>query len=225
MNARRIILVTAVLIIALFSLTSLLQTVSSAPQATTLLYDSTLGTTPDQQNFSYLAIDPQLPFTVQATQSYSAPVTVLDTSTELGDYAGNTVSQTVMPTLSRAAGFQLTFDLRVISEDHDSDNDRAGFSLILLSEDLYGVEMAFGENEIWVQEGNGANLFTHAEGVLYNTTTALTSYDLTVISNTYLLAANDVPLLSGSLRQYTDWVPPFMILQTLTNSLISYFWG
>ena len=209
MNAKRVFVVTAVLIVALFSLTSLLQTVSSAPQATTLLYDSTLGTTPDQQNFSYLAINPVFP--VQASQSYSVPVTVLDTANQLSDYAGYTVTQTVMPTLSRNDGFQLSFDLRVITESHNN-NDRAGFSLILLSEDLYGVEMAFWENEIWVQEGNGADLFTHAEGVLYNTITALTSYDLTIISNTYLLAANSVPLLSGSLRQYTDWVPPFMIL-------------
>ena len=113
-----------------------------------------------------------------------------------------------MPSLNRADGFQLTFDLRVISENHGSNNDRAGFSLILLSEDLYGLEIAFWENEIWVQEGN-SNLFVHAEGVPYVTTLALTTYDLTFIDDTYLLAANGVPLLSGNLRQYTDWIAPF----------------
>jgi len=169
-----------------------------------LLYDSNLGTLPSQQNFSYQAIG--LP--PQATQTYSAPVTVLNTANQLSDYAGYTVTQAAMPTLNRSAGFQLSLDLRVISENHNGDNDRAGFSLILLSEDLYGLEMAFWENEIWVQESNGAQLFTHAEGVPYDTTAALTTYELTMIGNTYLLAANGAPLLSGNLRQYTDWVSP-----------------
>ncbi len=212
MQTRRIFVITAVFFTTLLSLTSLLQAASSAPQATTLLYDSSLGTTPSQQNFSYQTINPQPPFTVQASQSYNAPVTVLDTASQLSDYAGYIVSQTVMPTLSRAAGFQLTFDLRVITESHGN-NDRAGFSLILLSDDLYGVEMAFWDNEIWVQEGN-SSLFTHAEGVAYDTTAVLTSYELAVISDTYQLTADSVLLLSGNLRQYTDWVPPppFMIL-------------
>jgi hypothetical protein len=212
MQIKRVFVITAVLITTLFSLTSLLrplQTVSSAPQATTLLYNSSLGTLPSEQNFSFLALNPQPPFLVLTSQTYSTPVTVFSSTSQLSEYAGYPVSQTVMPTLDRTAGFQLTFDLRVISENHSS-NDRAGFSLILLSEDLYGVEMAFWQDEIWVQEGNGA-LFTHAEGVSYNTTTALTTYKLTVISDTYQLAANDVPLLNGSLRQYTDWEPPFGI--------------
>ena len=209
MKPKRLFLSTAVFLTTLLGLASLLKIAASAPQATTLLYDSSLGTTPDQQNFSYQAINPQPPFTVQATQSYSAPITVLDTGSQLADYAGYTVSQTVMPTLNREDGFQLSFDLRVISESHSS-NDRAGFSLILLSEDLWGVEMAFWEDEIWVQEGNEGTLFTHAEGKLYNTAATLTNYQLTIISNTYLLAANGTPLLSGNLRQYTDWEPPFM---------------
>jgi len=207
MQPKRVFVVTAVLLAALFSLPNLLhplQTISSAPQATTLLYDSSLGNTLDQQNFSYQAIG----LFPQASQTYSAPVTVLNTANQLSDYAGYTVTQAAMPTLSRTVGFQLSLDLRIISENHNGNNDRAGFSFILLSEDLYGVEIAFWDDEIWVQEGNGAQLFTHAEGVAYDTTTALTNYKLTVISNSYQLTANDVTLLSGSLRQYTDWTPP-----------------
>ena len=215
MQLRRISVITAVLLIALFSLTNLLhplQTATSAPQAAMLLYDSSLGTLPSEQNFSWQAFSLQPHFLTLASQTYSTPVTVFSSTGQLDDYAGYTVSQTVMPTLSRAAGFQLAFDLRVISENHGSNNDRAGFSLILLSEDLYGVEMAFWQDEIWVQEGNGAQLFTHAEGVPYDTTAALTTYKLTVFNNSYLLVANDALLLSGSLRQYTDWTPPFGIL-------------
>lgn len=211
MRIQRIWVVTAVCLATLLSLTSLLQTASATPQATTLLYNSSLSNTLSGQNFSYQALDTSNPFSIQASQTYSAPVTILNSANDQNEYVGYTVNQPAMPTLNRAAGFQLRFDLRIVSENH-ANNDRAGFNVILLSEDLYGVEMAFWEDEIWVQEGNGASLFTQAEGALFNTTNALTSYELTVISNTYLLATNGTPLLSGNLRQYTDWTPPFMIL-------------
>ena len=210
MLLKRILVVTAVFLAATLSLTSLLQTASAWPQTTTVLYDSTVGNALSNQNFDYLAVNltnPN-PFLVQASQSYSTPVTVLNTATQLNDYAGYVIDQATMPTLNRSTGYQLRFNLRVVSENHAGDTHRAGFNVILLSEDLYGIEMAFWEDEIWVQEGNGSDLFTHAEGAFYNTTSALTSYELTVISNTYLLAANGTPLFSGSLRQYTDWVPP-----------------
>ena len=213
MQPKRVLVKTAVLLVTLFSLTSLQQTVSATVQATTLLYDSSLGNTPSAQTFSYLALNPDNPnpFDVQASQSYSTPVTVLNTSNQPNDYAGYTVNQAAMPQLNRTEGYRLRFDLRVVLENH-ANNDRAGFNVILLSEDLYGVEIAFWENEIWVQEGNGSSLFTQAEGTLYDTTATLTTYELTVIGSTYLLAANGTPLLSGNLRQYTDWEPPAMIL-------------
>jgi hypothetical protein len=210
MQPKRFWVITAVLLTVLFGLTSLLQTASATPQAITLLYDSALGSTLSGQNFNYAAVNLNNPnpFNVQASQSYSAPVTVLNTANQLDDYAGYSVDQAAMPALDRSKGYQLRFDLRLISENHTGDNDRAGFSIILLSEDLHGIEIAFWENEIWVQEGNGSDLFTRAEGVLFNNSTALTAYELTVISNTYLLATDNVPMLSGSLRRYTDWVPP-----------------
>ncbi len=214
MQPKRVFVVTAVLLTSLFSLSNLLhplQTAFSAPQATTILYDSSLGTLPSEQNFSWQALSLQPPFLTLASETYSTSVTVFSSTSQLDDYAGYTVSQTVVPTLSRATGFQLTFDLRVISENHDSNNDRAGFSIILLSEDLHGIEMAFWQDEIWVQEGNGTQLFTHAEGVPYDTTAALTIYKLTIFNDSYLLAANDMLLLNGNLRQYTDWTPPFSL--------------
>ena len=204
-------MVTAVLCAALFSLASLLrplQTLYSAPQATTRLYDSSLGNTLGEQNFEYQAIG----FPALASQTYSAPVNILNTDSQLNDYAGNTVTPTAMPTLSRAAGFRLTFDLRVVAEEHNGNDNRAGFNVILLSEDLYGVELAFWEEAVWVQEGNGNQLFTRAEGILHNTTTALTRYELSMHNAVYLLTANGVPLLSGNLRQYTDWEPPTLLL-------------
>lgn len=212
MPMKRILVITAVFLVVTLALNNLLRTASATPLVTTPLYDSSQNNTLSEQNFSYQALNPQAPFTTQATQIYSAPVTVLNTTNQLNDYAGYTVKQAAMPSLSRATGYQLRFNLRVVSENH-TNNDRAGFNVILLSEDLYGIEIAFWADEIWAQEGNnGTPIFTHAEGIFYNTTNALTSYELTVISSTYLLAANGTPLLSGSLRQYTDWVPPSAFL-------------
>ena len=58
---RRILVVTAVFTFTLLGLGRLLQplqaatTTPASPQATTLLYNSNLGSTPDQQSFTYLA--------------------------------------------------------------------------------------------------------------------------------------------------------------------------
>jgi hypothetical protein len=79
-------------------------------------------------------------------------------------------------------GYTLTFAIQVEAEGHGN-NNRAGFSVIVLSDDKKGIEMAFWEDEIWVQEddlNDPGDLFTHAEGVPYSTTTGLTTYNLAI---------------------------------------------
>ena len=58
----------------------LLPTYPIAPQATTVLYDGALNTgTPDTQGFLYLTN----PFSgAQATQTFTSPVTTLDTTSQ-----------------------------------------------------------------------------------------------------------------------------------------------
>ena len=125
---RRILVVTAVFTFTLLGLGRLLQPLQAAtttpdsPQATALLYNSNLGSTPDQQSFTYQALNGDSPLSVQASQSYSTPVTILNTTEHPGDYAGYSVISSAMPTLNRAAGFQLSFNLRLLSETHSSDN-------------------------------------------------------------------------------------------------------
>ncbi|GAB4446986.1 MAG: hypothetical protein Fur0044_43020 [Anaerolineae bacterium] len=181
-------------------------------QATALytLYDGSLGTTPDQQDyFTYQAI------ALFATQTITTGGTILNTLPFTDDYAGY-VKSNQTPILDRTSGYTINFTTQVFSESHSNDtnsdgiDDRAGFSVTVLSSDSEGIELGFWTNQIWAQEDdtNDPNdLLTHAEGVTF-TTTSLTSYSLAILSNTYTLSANGSPILSGSLRNYSAFIPP-----------------
>ena len=174
-------------------------------QATTVLYDGALNTgTPDTQGFLYLTN----PFSgVQATQTFTNPVTILDTTPQRTDYAGYFAKPTLYAPLDRARGYQVRFTAQVVAESHVS-NDRAGFSLLVTSSDKRGIELGFWENEVWAQEGGSSQPFTHAEGAVFTTTTGLIEYRLSVMGNSYTLAANGSTVLSGLLRDYTLAPPP-----------------
>jgi hypothetical protein len=68
---------------------------------------------------------------------------------------------------------------------------------------LQAIELAFWTDEIWAQEGGTDALFTHAEGAAFNTTAALTTYELAVQGDEYALFAGGSQILSGPLRDYT----------------------
>jgi hypothetical protein len=138
----------------------------------------------------------------------------LDTTiVNMGAYAGyfgepNTAPG--IPIMDRTTGFTLTFSTQVEAEAH-ANNDRAGFSVIVLSDDSKGIEMAFWEDEIWVQDDDAedpGDLFTHAEGVVYSTTTALETYKLTILSDTYTLTVGASTILTGRLRDYSNFSGP-----------------
>jgi hypothetical protein len=108
----------------------------------------------------------------------------------------------------------------VIAESHIS-NDRAGFSLLVTSSDKRGIELGFWENEIWAQEGGSSQPFTHAEGAAFTTTTDLVEYRLSVLGNSYTLAANGSTVLAGLLRDYTAAPsPPLPVNPYKTANLI-----
>jgi hypothetical protein len=117
-----------------------------------------------------------------------------------------------MPVLDRLSGYTISFQLQMISEGHntrddngDNKDDRAGFSVIAISQDLLGLELGFFEDRIWAYAaaGEGANsLFTQAEGVAFDTTSALTDFNLAVEGDSYRLFAGGSEILTGSLRDY-----------------------
>ena len=176
-----------------------------APQSTNALYDGSLGTgTPDTQGFFYL---PYPPGSAQATQVFTAPMTRLDTTPQMSDSAGYFAKPTLYPPLDRVGGYQVLFTVQIVTETHIS-QDRAGFSLLVVSSDKRGIELGFWADEIWAQEGGTSRPFTHAESATFTTTTDLINYRLSVLGNRYALAVNEATVLTGPLRDYTLAPPP-----------------
>ena len=123
----------------------------------------------------------------------------LDTSAANSFQAGysRTTSQ-----LNRTNGFTLRFTSRLISETH-ANNNRAGFSVIVLADDKRGLELAFWTNTIFAQADSP--LFTHAEETNVSTTASV-DYTLTFHPTNYVLSANGTNILTGPVRDYTAFV-------------------
>jgi len=173
-------------------------------QKTLILYDAISGAIPDAKVMSFFDFPPG-----DIIQTYENGSTTLDTTTSGNStYAGwisNATNTLGFPSLDRTAGFQLDFSIQVENESH-TNNKRAGFSVIILSEDARGIELAFWQNEIWAQNDDATGgLFTHGESASFSTTTGLINYQLIVTNDTYTLNANGVPTLTGPLRDYSKF--------------------
>ena len=193
--------VAAVCLVSLFCITG--------PAAAGVLYDGSLGTVPGAQGWLYLT-DPL--FGASAIESLDTGVVVLDSTPATSDSAGYFSSlHPGVGVLDRSVGYRVRFDVEIVSESHVSSH-RAGFSVIALSSDKIGIELAFWEDEVWAQSGP---TFTHAEGAPL-TTTAMTDYALAIAGGSYHLSANGAPVLSGPLRDYSSHPHP---TYSLTNFL------
>lgn len=174
------------------------------------LYNETAGTLPASQGWLTYITDS----TTNATQTYIANqgVQLVTTSPARAGYFNKnpifgTPVNPAFPTLNRNTGFAIQFDLLVSSEIH-TNTDRAGFSIIALASDSRGIELGFWNNEVWAQNDDTSSIFTHGEGVGFSTT-ARTSYQLTLLGNQYNLAANGTSILTGNLRNYTTFGIPY----------------
>ena len=151
------------------------------------LYDGSLGL-PAGQGWTY--------FGTGGTQTPTNNGVQLDTSAANSFQAG--YSRTTGP-LNRTNGFTLLFTARMLAEAH-ANNNRAGFSVIVLADDKRGLELAFWTNTIFAQADSP--LFTHAEDTNFSTTAAV-DYALTFHPTNYVLSANGTRILSGAVRDYT----------------------
>jgi hypothetical protein len=186
----------------------------SSQAATTVLFDGSLGTLPASQGKLFYATDPF--FGATTTQVASAGYTTLNSSATIGEQAGYSAYNSAtrpspalpaaLPDLDRTTGFTLRFTVRLLSETH-ANNNRAGFSAILLANDLQGIELGFWPDEIWAQSGAD---FIHAEGISVSTTITRT-YDLTIQNSSYTLASAGSTLLTGALRNYSAEGQPYNI--------------
>lgn len=194
---------------------------ATSAAADVTLYDSSLGTTPGNQG--WIAV------IGGAGESMSGGFLQLDTTANESDQAGyfsespwdGLAEHPLMPMLDLNQGFTIRFDLQILAETHQNrdDNgdgkfDRAGFSLIAISENLDGLELAFFEDRIWAYadatEGTNS-LFTQAEGVAFDTTAAITTYDLVFSSNGYEFFADGNSVLSGDVRNYNPSGVPALL--------------
>lgn len=212
--------------VALFSLNlkqaSAAQTVGGK---TLVLYDAASGTIPAAQTMNFLGFPSDA-----AVPKYENGTTMLDTTTAgTSTYAGwvsSGATTTGFPILNRAEGFQVDFTLQMENESHEN-NDRAGFSIIILSDDAKGIELAFWEDEIWAQhDDTTGELFRHGEGTTFSNTTGQINYRVIILGDGYTLTADGSTILSGPLRDYTRFegfpdpyqTPNFLFLGDDTTS-------
>jgi hypothetical protein len=184
-----------------------LATLALAGQArAATLYNASLGSLPTAQGWTALSIG-AAPF--QAVTVGAPPAYSLVTTGAGVNYFGNALLSGV--TLNTATGFDLAFQLKVVSETHDSPN-RAGYSVVVVGADpTKAVELSFWTGNIWVADYNPADpdRFVHGADAAFNTTGAFNSYVLSVRNQQYTLSANGTPLLSGALRDYTAGGAPY----------------
>lgn len=199
--------------------------IQASGEKTLILYDAKSGITPDIKMMSFFDFPPG-----NAIPTYENGSTTLDT-TKSGNstYAGwtsNATNTLDFPSLDRMAGFQLDFTIQVDNESH-TNNNRAGFNIIILSEDTQGIELAFWENEIWAQNDDATGgLFTRGERTTFPTTTGLINYQVIVFNDIYTLTANGASILTGPLRDYSKFegfpdpyqTPNFLFLGDDTTS-------
>src|SRR5207247_7957895 len=98
-------------------------------------------------------------------------------------------------------------DARILDEVHRV--DRAGFGVIAVTTDLRAVELVLWPDEVWVQADEP--LFTHGEGIAFDTKTAMVTYELRIQGDEYHVSANGAEILSGPLKDYSVFGPPYSI--------------
>lgn len=191
---------------------------------TLVLYDAASRDIPSASVMSFTDFPPGV-----ALPTFSEGATVVDTTISGTDTYAGWVAGEVMtpdfPILDSAAGVRVNFTVQMDSEAH-TNNDRAGFSVIILDKAAKGIELSFWENEIWVKSDDvTGGLFKHGEGITF-ATNALTDYQVTFAGDTYTLTANAQPLLTGPLRDYSAFAgfpdpyetPNFLFLGDNTTS-------
>jgi hypothetical protein len=196
----------------LLALLALLCSPLIATAQSLVIYNETLGNLPTPQGWvGFLNLG-------TATETYVSNIGArVNTTSENNTVAGyinvdpfsGAQINPLFPVLNRQAGVSLRFDLSVTVENHFS-NDRAGFSVLMVTDDLFGIELGFWSNEIWAQNVG----FTHGEGAPRDTTLT-TSYLLNVQGNDYELLANNSTLLSGDLRDYSSFGAPYSYQNTI----------
>jgi Ca2+-binding RTX toxin-like protein len=171
------------------------------------LYDASLLSLPDAQG--WLAFGSG----ISGSQNLSANGTLLTSNAVIQDatgysnfnpYSGNLINS-AFPSLDRSVGFSLDVQLRLVNESHASSN-RSGFSMTLLDQGStpQGIEIGFWSNSIFSQAGGTTPFQSSAQVVNGVDTSQTRNYSLQIFDQGYTLLANNRPLLSGPLQDYSQ---------------------
>lgn len=193
-----------------------------ASAATQVLYDiNQTGNLPTQAGW----LAGNFLFSAQTLTPQGAQVApVLAENSTLGGYANHTsvislfpelqvsngpLANALFPALDRNAGFTLSLGFRIIEESHSGNPNRAGFSVILVGQDLKGVEIGFQNDRIFAQN-DGVALFTAGENtvdplLVGRAFAAHNRWDLSVQGTGYALVQGGTTILSGALRDYSSY--------------------
>jgi hypothetical protein len=174
-----------------------------------VLFDGRLGADPVAQQWWFLADPPGGRAHSQAEPAAIRLNTLGQPNDKAGYFTHDPVSSDLLrhpglPVLSRRAGFSLFFDAQLEQESHSRD-DRAGFSVIVITDDQKGLELGFWMNQVWAQSDAGPPLFqdSRAESAAWTAPAQPIRFELAVRGNRYTLRAGSKPLLKGPLRDYT----------------------
>ena len=191
----------------------------NARAATVTLFDGSLGTLPTAQGLTFRP-GGFLCLGADGSEAVSFGGMNVDVQPEpmVGE-AGRYGYPKFTTPLDRNTGVNLTFELQVHSENHASEN-RSGFAVIIITQDLQAIELGFWTEKIWAQNVG----FTHGEETDYLTGASLTTYSLEILGSGYSLfaAGGNAPLLSGTLRDYSasgSLLFGFLDVYTLKNFL------
>ncbi|MUG99217.1 hypothetical protein F7734_45775 [Scytonema sp. UIC 10036] len=183
-------------------------TLSTVSQVATTYNYYTGSGTPDQGTPALLFDSSLGGGTQTAVESSSQLVSTTYGVAGYSKYDGGAVK------LDRNKGYKLRFQVKLNSESHFGDNngdkldDNAGFNVNVISNDGKGIELGFWSNEIWAKNydsASGSFALTHdsSEKATKNTT-AMTTYELSVMGDNYQLFADEGSyVLSGKLRDYS----------------------
>ena len=175
------------------------------------LYDSLTRSSPRDQGWIYL-LDPTL-------RNRSRQVVVdggvnLNTRQNPADRAGyfarlapHETHPKLPESLDRNQEFQVGFSLHLIAESHSAPQ-HSGFSVIVLTHDLWGVELGFHGNSVFSR----SDAFLRAEineSLPRSHSEAYLDYRLEIKDDTYRLTAGNDLVLTGSLKNYSTVGTPY----------------
>jgi hypothetical protein len=196
---------------------------SSLTQATdTILYDGETGFTrfpfaglgvsgvPDVRWLGYGEVP--LPFSGFSATGIGTPSLDTDLGSGNRGYAGYSnytltlsfrpkliLVNSDFPILDRTTGFSATFNVAVTEES--SNANRAGFSVLVISNDGKGIYLGFKQEELSNRIFAQSEDFIEAEEVDFDVS-AMTNYVLTVQDDNYRLVADGTHIMTGELRHY-----------------------